>query len=121
MSVRDVGDYQITIELKEIYRGTYMPGIKTEFTVRVLPPAEVEPEPEPEKPKSDEEPPFAKITEILMDGKMKLVFSRALNFEPNLLELMNKDYRTGVPVDIYNPYQENQYEQMIKLSFIAGN
>jgi hypothetical protein len=90
LSTRDIGDYLITIELREIYEGAYLPAIRWEFTLMVLEPRPVEVEPEVIVPETNHLPPFPKITSILMDGKMIVVFSRALIFEDGLIDELNK-------------------------------
>ena len=70
ISERDLGSYPVTIELKEVIDGAYLPGVKEEFILTILPELIVEPEPEPVIPDTDEKPPFAKIKSIQMDGKM---------------------------------------------------
>ena len=120
LSIRDLGEYKITIELREIYEGAYLPAVRWEFTLIVLEPRPVEEEPEVIVPVTDHLPPFPKIKSILMDGKMIVAFSRALIFEDGLIDELNQEFKT----DQDNVYEEpiyNPYAEMVDVSFIPGN
>lgn len=79
--MQDEGDYEIKAIFIEVIDGIRMPSSELKFNLTIGYYSQIDDEPEIVKPKNI---PTVWIQEMLMNGKMRISFSRPLNFPTNL-------------------------------------